>query len=436
MTETNTAGPAAPGGAAVCPNCGGRVSYDIKSGRFLCESCRTELKVETAKDSVDEYSIRDYRVREQVGAPLSGVSVAVCESCGGEIYFDTHETAKRCPMCGSAQIRADAARSGVAPEGVVPFRIDRDDAQLRFRRWIGKRWFAPNQLKRAYAEGRLEGLYVPYWTFDADCCADYAGYGGRTRVVRDRDGNTRTKIDWYPVSGRVYRKFDDLLVCASQKQSGSLAEQLAPYDTIGGVRPFSCQYLAGYKAERYSIDGLTCFRRAQAAMEGMLRTDVESDILAHGFSQSRVSSFTPLYRDVTYKGVLVPMYTASYGYGGRSYFYAINGQTGKVVGSYPKSVPKILAAVLAAALVLFGLMVLFGFEDEGAAYDTRGSFGYSYSARPAGAAESLPPPDTEIWREEAWEYSGREKTRSSGRSIAPTFCSINGQTARLKAAPA
>ncbi len=379
---TNTkAPPIQNSGSVVCPNCGGRVSYDIKSGKFLCESCRSEQQVKAVKPTVDEYSINDYRVRERASAPLTGVSVATCASCGGEIYFEAHETAKRCPMCGSGQVRVDVALSGVAPEGVVPFRIDRDDAQQRFHQWVGKRWFAPNQLKKAYAEGRLEGLYVPYWTYDADCCADYAGQGGRTRTVRDREGRTRTMVDWYPVSGRVYRKFDDLLVCGSQKQSGSLAEQVAPYNTISDIRPFAYQYLAGFKAERYSIDGITCFKRAQASMENMLRGDVESDIHAKGFSQTRVSSFTPRYKDVTYKSILVPMYSANYGYGGQTYFYAINGQTGRVVGNYPKSAPKIIAAVLAGLVLLFGLMYLFGFmEDDAGGYGHDGGYyGYSFN---------------------------------------------------------
>ena len=364
MTQANVTDHAA-GTTTVCPNCGGRVSYDIHSGIFRCESCRSEIRVETAKDTVDEYSIDGYSMREREGKPLTGVSTAICQSCGGEIYFDAHETAKRCPMCGSAQIRADVATSGVAPEGVVPFRIDAQDAQQRFRKWISRRWFAPNRLKKTYGEGRLEGLYVPCWTYDADTCADYTGQGGRTRTVRGRDGKTRTETDWYHVSGRVYRSFNDLLVCASKNVTGELVEKLAPFDTVNNIRPFACEYLSGYKAERYSIDGLQAFERAKEQMARELNSDAESDILSKGYSQSRIYSLSPRFRDVTYKGVLVPMYAAHYGYGGQTYSYAINGQTGKIFGRYPKSVPKIIAAVLAGLLLLFGMMYLFGMDDDG-----------------------------------------------------------------------
>ncbi|MEG0750974.1 MAG: hypothetical protein RR998_04435 [Oscillospiraceae bacterium] len=352
-----------------CPSCGGVIEYDIKSGTFRCKSCGNEQKVTPEKQTVDEYSINDYRVRERTSPVLTGVSVARCENCGGEIYFESDETAKRCPMCGSPKIRVDTATSGIAPDGIVPFRVDCDDAQERFRQWIKKRWFAPGLLKKAYGEGALEGLYVPFWTYDADAMADYAGQGGRTRSVCDREGNRSTVTDWFPVSGRVYEKFDDVLVCASKKMSGTVVENVGAYNTISDVKPFAHQYLAGYKAERYSVDGVTCFARAREEMEDRLHSLADSDILSKGFSQADIRQFTARYKDVTYKNVLLPIYTASYGYKGATYGYAVNGQTGRVSGSYPKSAPKIAAAVVLGIAVLLGLMFLFGaFEDSGGNY--------------------------------------------------------------------
>ncbi|MEG0912088.1 MAG: hypothetical protein RSG53_00635 [Oscillospiraceae bacterium] len=388
MAELNSPTPETSASATtVCPNCGGKISYDIKSRKFLCESCKSEQSITAPKSTVDEYSISDYRVREHSAISLTGVSVATCSSCGGEIYFDEHETAKQCPMCGSAQIRVAAATSGIAPEGVVPFRIDNDDAQQKFRVWISKRWFAPNLLKKAYGEGKLEGLYVPFWTYDADSCAEYVGQGGRTRTVLDREGNTHTETDWFPVSGRVYRKFDDVLICASKKQSGTIAAQVGPFNTVTDIAPFTYQYLSGYKAERYSIDGLECFGAAREQMEAELQEDADADILAQGFSQSRVTAFQPKYKDVTYKSVLLPIYTAQYGYRGETYFYAINGQTGHVAGNYPKSVPKIIAAVLAGLVLLFGLMYFMGFmesDDYDSDYSGYSDYGSSYDEYDSG----------------------------------------------------
>lgn len=366
----------------MCPNCGGSVAYDIKSGQFKCQSCGTVIEVKPDKDYVEEYSFDSYSAREG-GKPLSGVATASCPNCGAEIYFDEHETAQRCPMCGSAMVRSDVAKSGIAPEGIVPFRVDKDDARQLFRKWIAKRWFAPSELKKAYQEGALQGLYVPFWTFDAEAMANYTGQGGRTRTERDREGHTRTHTDWFPVAGSVYTSFDDILVCASEKAQSTAVAYAGPFNTISDIKPFAMQYLTGYVAERYSIDGITCFNStARPQMESKLRSMCNSDIMAHGYSQARLHSFQPLYRNVTYKSVLVPVYTANYSWHGKEYGFAVNGESGRVKGSYPKSPLKIALVVLLAMLILFGIYYIGSQADDSSYgggsdyYYSSGNYGY------------------------------------------------------------
>ena len=361
----------------ICPNCGGSIEYDIKSGQFKCKSCGSVINVAPDKAYVEEYSFDDYYAREGSEAPLSGTATASCPNCGAEVIFDEHETAQRCPMCGGAMVRSEVAKSGIAPEGVVPFRVDKNDAQQLFRKWIAKRWFAPGELKKAYQEGALQGLYIPFWTFDAEAMAHYSGEGGRTRTERDREGHTRTHTDWFPVSGSVQTSFDDILVCASQKAQGSLAAYAGPFNTISDIKPFAMQYLTGYVAERYSIDGVTCFNNtARPQMESRLRSMCNSDIMSHGYSQARMHSFQPMYRNVTYKSVLVPVYTANYSYHGKEYGFAVNGESGRVNGSYPKSPFKIALVVLLALLVFFGIYYIGSRGDD----QHSGSSGYYYSS--------------------------------------------------------
>ncbi len=346
-----------------CPNCGGTVQYAIKERKFLCTSCRCEYSVQT-KQTVDEYDFNQYAARAAAQQPLTGVTTIECASCGGEIYFNEHETARRCPMCGSANVRTQVATTGIAPEGIVPFRIDAYDAQEKFRIWIKKRWFAPNLLKKAYAEGNLQGIYVPFWTFDAYAQANYQGQGGRTRTRTTRDGKTETYTDWFPTSGSVQRSFDDILVCASQNQTGSNIRRVLPYNTISDINPYASEYLSGYVAERYSIDGRQCFVEARQEMESQLRSDAHTDILCKGYDSANVTSLQTFYQNVTYKSVLLPLYTAQYGYREKQYSYAVNGQTGKVVGGYPKSAIKITLFVLFILAILIGLFFLFGGDQE------------------------------------------------------------------------
>lgn len=356
----------APGGsepqAAVefyrCESCGGRIEYDVKARAFRCASCRAPAEPPVDRAVIAENDLRAYEARERSAAPPTGMQQAVCADCGGEILFSPYDTASRCPMCGSPAVRAQEASSGVPPDGVVPFRIDRYDAQQLFVKWIGKRWFAPGALKRSVQEAAPVGCYVPYWTYDADARADYAGRGGRTHTVHKRNGRVEHHVDWSPVSGQVQALFDDLQVCASRKYSATMAAKTAPYDTVSDLQPFSPAYLSGYQAERYSIGAAECFETARAQIEAELRSKAQSEILSRGFDQAQVDRLNVVYGRLTYKSVLAPMYAAHYRYREKSYFYAINGESGRVVGSYPKSAFKLALLGLAIAAILIFLYLL------------------------------------------------------------------------------
>lgn len=352
-----------------CLNCGGAVQYDIVERRFLCSFCKSEYQV-AAKGNVEEYNFNDYAKRANSSAQLVGISTVICNSCGGEVFFNSHETARQCPMCGSSNVRSQVAESGIAPEGIVPFRIDIYDAQEKFRVWIKKRWFAPNLLKKSYSEGTLQGVYIPFWTYDAEASAAYHGQGGHTRTRRDSDGKTHTYTQWYPVSGRVSRNFDDVQVCASKSQAGTIVNKVLPYNTISDINPFASEYLSGYLAESYTIDGRDGFETARSIMENQLRSDAMSDIRRRGYDSAQVNSLQAAYSNVTYKSVLLPLYKAQYNYREKMYTYAVNGQTGKVVGKYPKSAVKIAALVAVIIAVLVGLFLLYNnSSNSGGSYE-------------------------------------------------------------------
>ena len=55
---------------------------------------------------------------------------------------------------------------------------------------------------------------------------------------------------------------------------------------------------------------------------------------------------------MTFKHILLPVWTAAYKFRGQSFRFVVNGQTGKVQGERPWSAVKIAFAVLLAALVV------------------------------------------------------------------------------------
>ena len=281
--------------------------------------------------------------------------------------FGQYDTATVCPMCGSTQVDVKKQESGIPPEGIVPFRLDQKEAQEKFHAWVKKRWFAPNSLKKSYQEGRLTGLYIPFWTYDAKADGWFTGRGGRTRTYRDKDGNTHTTTDWFPVSGPVGQFFNDIQICASEKSNSKYLNSILPYDTVNDIKPYSPQYISGFQAEKYALKADDGFHQAEQIIRGALENQAREAILSMGYSQAQVTSVRFTCSNVAYKHVLLPLWNAVFSHKGKVYQYLINGETGKVSGGRPYSAPKIVTAVLVALAILVGLFFLIESTDAYAA---------------------------------------------------------------------
>ncbi len=345
-----------------CENCGGVMKYDAESGMLKCDSCGLQRPVDDGGKKVEERRLEDYAAREGQEEPFLEVETYRCASCGAEVSFSGGETAKLCPMCASPQIAPSRQSSGIPPDGVVPFRIDRYKAQVMFQKWVKTRWFAPNSLKRSYQEGRLYGMYIPFWTFDAKASGRYYGRGGQGHG----GNNGPSGIVWTAISGDISLTFDDVAVCATEGEGADMAARVRPFGTTES-RPYSPEYLSGYGAQRYRISAPDAFPQARAEMEEQMRQHATNSITSKGYDRTDIDRVSAQFSDVLYKHVLVPVWTASFMYHNKLYNYAINGETGRVVGNRPYSPLKIAIAAMLTALFVLG--VTFGGELTGRAED-------------------------------------------------------------------
>lgn len=405
-----------------CQNCGGIMRFDIGRQVFLCVACRSEFTLQALSDTISEHDFRSYLERESMTVPFEGLAVVACHNCGMEISFADSQYSATCPMCGSTQIALVKQSAGIPPDGIIPFRVDRQNAQSRFRQWVKSRWFAPNDFKTRYGEGGLTGMYLPFWTYDADSVAAYSGRGGRQRKEKDKDGKEKTVTDWYPVSGVVSASFDDIQVCASYKEKN--VEGVLPYGTTVNTLPFSSGYLSGYYAEVYKIRADQGFETAKGVMERELRSLADRDIRKR-FDVADVQSIRPKYTGVTYKHVLLPLWSSAFGYKGKTYNYIINGETGKVSGSRPYSPGKIALAILGAILAIMLIMSLSGDADALTDCPT------PYTACCLTDTYQFIEYNEQIKGEDIkWLGSDKEEIPLNGKNSEMTSCSINGREMR------
>ncbi len=351
-----------------CPNCGGIMKWNIKKRGFMCSSCGTPGELDTDNKKVLEHPLSQYQKREDelTGASVTSTSdnsdaenapsnvrrVIYCKTCGSQIEFEANQTAAVCPMCGSSQVDAKSQAFGIPPDGVVPFMIDEDDAKARFKQWVRHRWFAPSKLKLAYQTGKLTPVYIPIWTYDLDVTATYTGMGGRIVSVRDGKGNIRSQTNWFPVSGTVSERLDDVPVFAGTDKNAKTLSGILPFNTQEGSYPYSPAFLSGVNSERYAFSAVEGFKRVKNQVDAELKARAQNSIIARGFNTATVSRVNADYGDPCYKQILAPVWISNFVYNKKNYTYAINGDTGNICGERPYSPLKIAVAVLIAAVAV------------------------------------------------------------------------------------
>jgi hypothetical protein len=173
---------------------------------------------------------------------------------------------------------------------------------------------------------------------------------GRQRQVRVQE----PRINWTPVSGTVYVSFDDVTIGASKTISRAILDSLEPWDTTHLVS-FDEKYLSGFEAEEYTVGLDNGFEFAKAKMSSKIKQNIRYDI---GGDQQQIQQMHTQHNEVTYKNVLFPVWTASFNWKEKEYYYAINAQTGKIVGERPYSYVKIIFTILTLMSLVGGFLYL------------------------------------------------------------------------------
>jgi DNA-directed RNA polymerase subunit RPC12/RpoP len=344
-----------------CTQCGAKVEFAPGTDSLQCPYCGHQTSIPSSTDGIRERDFGSSLAELGRDADTEEVLSVSCGSCAALVEPPRSAEAFPCPYCGSSIVTTARSQRLIKPQAVLPFKIDRDRAVQLFRAWIKKLWFAPNSLNRmARLESRLQGLYAPYWTYDASTVSRYTGQRGdnytvtRVRTVM-RNGKPvtetyqATEIRWRPAAGTVARDFDDMLVVGSKSLPRDLAEELEPWD-LGHLVTYADEYLSGFIAERYQIDLRQGWSRAADRMDEVIRGDVRRDI---GGDHQRIHTLDTQHGNITYKHVLLPLWICSYRYKSKVYRFLVNARTGEVQGQRPWSWVKITLAVLAAVTVAF-----------------------------------------------------------------------------------
>lgn len=327
-----------------CPACGGAMEFDSKSQKMKCPYCDTEMDVQIFMDAQQQQqgttdgngaagssNWESMSNGQWQAGETQGMRVYVCQSCGGEIVAEESTGATTCPFCGNRVVMKGQFEGGLKPDYIIPFKLDKKDAKNAYYRHLKGKHFLPRVFKQENHIDEIKGVYVPFWLFDADVQADMRFEATNVHVWESGD-TEYTETEYYDVQRSGGVSFMHIPLDGSKKMDDTLMESIEPYQFSDAV-PFQSAYLAGYVADRYDVEVGERLNRARERIENSAEMALKSTIQGY-------TSVTANYKNVNiynaqYWYAMYPVWLLNTTWQGKKYTFAMNGQTGKMVGDLP-----------------------------------------------------------------------------------------------------
>jgi hypothetical protein len=348
-----------------CPACGAQAEWNPGKQKLICPFCGTEspYKIDETTGKIEELDLVK-ALREMPDDQrgwLAEKRTVQCQSCKAVSVFDPARVGQRCEFCGSPEIvDYQEIKAPIRPQSLLPFRVAEDGVREQIRRWYKSKWLAPGALKTRALVDTVKGVYIPYWTFDAQAHSPWTGEAGyyyyTTETYRDDKGNMQTRqvqhVRWEPASGVVDHFFDDEPVPGTQGVNLRLLKQIEPFPTNELV-PYDTSFLSGFVVEHYQVVLLDAAKESEDQMRAKLMELCAAQIPGDTY---RNLSINPTFSARTFKHILVPLWLLTYTYGAKIFHVLVNGSTGRMSGEYPKSFWKVFFVIL--GIIIFVMIIL------------------------------------------------------------------------------
>jgi DNA-directed RNA polymerase subunit RPC12/RpoP len=368
-----------------CPSCGSDMAFDSHTGMLRCGSCgRTNNIEDMAKpgeneDGSSHYKMdeedwkaknsafeRDYSDPRDTDEPSNHSTFGEndareyhCNNCGAVLITEANTTATTCSFCGAGVVLSDRLSGNLAPAKVIPFTISKEQAQEAFKKWCKKGRLTPNDFMTADRIKNITGLYVPFWLYDMNGRGEAEATCTKVRTYSDSK-YIYTETKYYHVYRKVDLHYSRIPCDASRKMDDQMMDKLEPY-SYQDLKDFNLPYLAGYIAEKYDFTDSDMLPRIKERVSRYVDSYLTSTISGYSSVSYHRKNINVIKKNADY--TLLPIWMVCYDYRKAEHIFAMNGQTGKIVGRPPLSKAKIFAwftGVSAASFLLMRLLTLLG----------------------------------------------------------------------------
>lgn len=329
-----------------CPACTAPLRFDGESGKLQCDFCGSTYEVpeieklyaekdkaaakaseqaeKTAQKEAAEKTAAGWDVDENLRAYL-------CPTCGAELITEKTTAATSCPYCGNPSVVPGQLSGALKPEFVLPFKIEKEAAMAALHKHYGKRnFYLPKLFRSDNQIERVQGVYVPFWLFDATVSGS-GQYDGQDSVTHTEGDYEVTRTMHYNVERAGTAEFNRIPVDGSKKMPDDYMDSIEPFDYTQ-LKPFSTAYLPGFLADCYDVSveeaSPRMETRCENSLDDLLRRDIPHSVVVKKSFSSRVEKKEAHY-------ALLPVWMLTTKWRDHTYLFAMNGQTGKFVGELP-----------------------------------------------------------------------------------------------------
>ena len=344
-----------------CPACNAVLKFDPHNQNWKCEYCRNEYNLEQLQDH--EKNIGKKELKEQNAVKLdkdqNGMDIYSCPNCGAQIIADENTSATFCVYCKNTAILKNKLVDEFNPSKIIPFKFTKEDAIEKFKQ-IGKgKPLMPKIFNNQKNIEEIKGIYIPFWLYDVDTSGSIEADCKKIRTWTS--GNYRyTKTDVYLAKRSGNMKYNKIPVDGSKHFDDDIMNSIEPFD-YNDLKDFSHSYLSGFLAEKYDVLSdealLIALKRAENSTVNVLKNDIK------GYSIVSVRNQNITTNKEMDEYALLPVWLLNVKFKDKMHTFAMNGQTGKMIGDIPIDVKKAVIwwiCVFIASMLVFVILYFLG----------------------------------------------------------------------------
>ncbi|MBO6300371.1 MAG: hypothetical protein J6N53_16190 [Lachnospiraceae bacterium] len=331
-----------------CPNCGGPLAFRGDLNKMVCEYCDSQFDMsEFSQDTQVKEEVTDWQQSATQQMDGTGMKEYVCNTCAAVLVAEENVGATECPYCGNPLVIKDTFEGINLPDGIIPFAVDKAKAQEALHNFYKGKKLIPDSFIDKNRIDNINGLYVPFWLFDCDTDGD-CFYRATKEREYDKGDEVWKEIEDYAVTRSAKMRFEKVPADASKEMKDAYMDSLEPFD-YSKITDYNPAYMSGYVANKYDEDANAVKERVDGRIRSTAKQKIRDTV--KGYSSVNATAENINIRDGRVRYCMLPVWMLSTQWNGQVYSFAMNGQSGKVVGDLPIDSGKSTKLFLSTALI-------------------------------------------------------------------------------------